>query len=384
MHIAINAWFGDNPAVGSGQYLRYLLPALLDTDDKLKITLVAGKPTVGLLNESPRVQTVTRPPPLANQARNLAKVWFEQITFPRLCRQIGAEVAHVPYFGSPLWPSIPTVVTIHDLIPLVVPAYRGRLLVRLYTALVSRAARQAAFIMADSEASRRDILHHLPVAANRVQTVYLAPAPHFRPITDQTAIADMRRKYNLPDQFMLYLGGYDVRKNVPRLIQAFAKIEARLRRAYPLVLAGKLPSQDNDFFPNPLRLAEQLGIQEQVIACGWIDEADKPLLYAAADIFVYPSQYEGFGLPVLEAMACGTPVITTNATSLPELAGSAALQVEATNVTQLAQALNQLCGDAALRQELIDWGFEQVKKFSWPQTAQLSYQAYRQVAGRTV
>ena len=133
MKIAINAWFWDRPSVGSGQYLKYLLPALLEADDSLEITLVSPKPFDSLSNTSGVPETTPNQnlrfhvakTPLPNQSSNLAKVWFEQITFPRSCKQLGVELAHVPYFGSPLSPTVPTVVTIHDLIPMILPEYRG-------------------------------------------------------------------------------------------------------------------------------------------------------------------------------------------------------------------------------------------------------------------
>ena len=162
MKIAINAWFEDTPSVGSGQYLKYLLPALLEADDELELILVSPKP-FKMQIETDRLRFHHAATPLPNQASNLAKLWFEQITFPRACKKLGVDVAHVPYFGSSLAPGVPTVVTIHDLIPMVLPEYRGNALVRLYTALVAAAAPRANLILADSEASRQDILQRLSV-----------------------------------------------------------------------------------------------------------------------------------------------------------------------------------------------------------------------------
>ncbi|MCB0165364.1 MAG: glycosyltransferase family 4 protein, partial [Anaerolineae bacterium] len=148
---------------------------------------------------------------------------------------------------------------------------------------------------------------------------------------------------------------------------------------YPLVLVGKLPRQASSLFFEPLALVRQLNIEDKVITPGWVAEDDLPLLYAAAQVFVYPSRYEGFGLPVLEAMACGTPVITSNAASLPELAGAAAWQIDSTDVAQLAEALTRLCTEQATRSELTRRGFEQVEKFTWQKTAVETLQAYRQL-----
>lgn len=378
MKIAINAWFWDNPSVGSGQYLKYLLPALLQADDNLEITLISPKPFDLTPNPQPRLKFHTVKTPLANQASNLAKVWFEQITFPRACRKLAIDVAHVPYFGSPLAPTAPTVVTIHDLIPLVLPEYRGGGLVRLYTSLVAAAAPQAKIILADSEASKRDILRKLGLPAERVRVVYLAPAPNFQPAETWPQLVEIKQKYNLPENFVLYLGGYDVRKNVSALLHAYTWVSATLGDQYPLVLAGRLPQTDTPFFPDPLRIARELGLEDYIITPGWIAEEDRPLLYAAATVFVFPSRYEGFGLPVLEAMACGVPVVTTNAASIPELAGPAAFQLDPNDTKHMAAPIIRLCTEEESRDAMIERGFAQVEKFSWVKTAAETLRAYRE------
>ena len=383
MRIAINAWFWDKPSVGSGQYLKYLLPALLEADPGLEINLISPKPfspKSSLLAEYSENQLKYhhKPTPCGNQTSNLAKVWFEQITFPRFCQRLKVDVAHVPYFGSPLAPAVPTVVTIHDLIPMVLPEYRGRMLVRLYTSLVAAAAPQARIILADSSWSKQDILRKLNVPDERVRVAYLAPAPHFKPPENWQQIIDIKKKYDLPEHFVLYLGGYDVRKNIMALLHAYTWVSNTLADQYPLVLGGRLPPQGTPFYPDPLQVARELGIAEYVLTPGWIAEEDLPLVYAAADVFVYPSRYEGFGLPVLEAMACGTPVVTTDATSIPELAGPAAFQLNPDDTKHMAAPIIRLCTEEKFNDEMIERGFEQVEKFSWQKTATETLYAYRE------
>lgn len=355
--------------------MRYLLPALLEVDDSLEITLISPKSIQPIPEPHPNLKFHVASPPFGGS--NLAKVWFEQITFPRACRRLGIDLAHVPYFGSPLAPSVPTVVTIHDLIPMVLPEYRGGFLVRLYTSLVAAAAPQAKVILADSEASRQDIITRLKIAGSQVKVVYLAPAPYFQPAETWQQIVEIKKKYNLPENFVLYLGGYDVRKNVSALLHAYTWVSNTLGNQYPLVLAGRLPQADTAFFPDPRRIARELGIEEFIVTPGWIAEEDRPLLYAAATVFVYPSRYEGFGLPVLEAMACGVPVVTTNAASIPELAGPAAFQLDPADTKHMAAPIIRLCTEEESRDDMIERGFSQVEKFSWPKTAQETLQAYR-------
>jgi glycosyltransferase involved in cell wall biosynthesis len=380
LKIAINAWFWDNPSVGSGQYLKYLLPALLEIDDNLEIILVSPKPFKTKPGTKLRLKFHVATTPFPNQTSNLAKVWFEQITFPRACQRLGVDAAHVPYFGSSLSPTVPTVVTVHDLIPMVLPEYRGNALVRLYTSLVAAAAPQANLILADSEASKRDILQKLKAPDEQVRVVYLAPAPHFQPAETWQQIVDIKQKYNLPESFVLGgMCGFDVRKNVSALLHAYTWVSAALGDEYPLVLAGRLPEKDTSFFPDPLRIARELGIKEYIITPGWIAEEDRPLVYAAATVFVFPSRYEGFGLPVLEAMACGAPVVTTNAASIPELAGPAAFQLDPNDTKHIAASIIRLCTEEESNDEMIERGLAQVEKFSWDKTARQTLEAYRDV-----
>lgn len=364
--------------MGSGQYLKYLIPALLELDEALEIVLISPKPFPEEKNQPQErlsLQQVSTPFP--NQASNLAKVWFEQITFPRACRRLGVDLAHVPYFGSSLANPVPTVVTIHDLIPMVLPEYRGDVRVRLYTSLVAAAAAQAKIILADSQASKRDILQKLRLPEEKVRVVYLAPAPHYQPAGSWEQIVAIKKKYNLPENFVLYLGGYDVRKNISALLHAFTWVSATLQDNYPLVLAGQLPKVETPLFPDPLRIARELGIEKYIVTPGWIAEEDKPLLYSAATVFVYPSRYEGFGLPVLEAMACGTPVVTTDAASIPELAGPAAFQLNPNDTKHMAAPIIRLCTEENSNDEMIERGLDQVEKFSWTQTATETLEAYR-------
>ncbi|MGC8879909.1 MAG: glycosyltransferase family 4 protein [Anaerolineae bacterium] len=375
MRVAINGWFWDQPTTGSGQMVRQLVPALLEADDSLEIVLVLpGWAANQVTMLSPRVQVVAT---LCHRS-HIGKVWFEQFTFPRLCARLGVDLVHIPYFASPLQPLQRTLVTIHDLIPLVLPAYRGGPLVRLYTALVATAARRAHLILTDSHASCRDIIEHLRVPDNRVRVVYLAAAPHYRPVSDTVALQSVRQKYELPERFVLWLSSFDVRKNVAALLHAYTWVVDALGDTYPLVMAGNLPTRNTSLFPDPRRIATELGIAAAVLYPGFIAEEDKPAVYSAATAFVYPSRYEGFGLPVLEAMACGTPVVTSSVSSLPELVGEAAFQVSPEDTRSMAAAIIALCVDETLREEMRRRGLARASTFTWQHTASTTLDAYRQ------
>jgi glycosyltransferase involved in cell wall biosynthesis len=261
---------------------------------------------------------------------------------------------------------------------MILPEYRGGVLVRLYTSLVASAASRANLILTDSEASKRDILAHLRVSDSRVQVVYLAPASDYRPVDDPARLKTIRRKYDLPETFVLWLSGFDVRKNAQALIHAYTWVHNALGDDYPLVMAGRLPSKGTPFFPDPRLIAVEQGIAEAVRFPGWIDEVDKPALYSAATVFAFPSRYEGFGLPILEAMACGTPVVTSNTSSLPELAGSAAFQIDPDDARRLGAAIISLCVQDDLHEEMHEKGLAQASRFTWAKTARETQVAYRQ------
>lgn len=388
MRIVLNGWFWGQKGTGSGQYLGHLLthlPAtappheyILVVPDGIPDSEIAAHPSP-ITHRAPRLERAATP--FDRLDANLSKVWFEQVAFPRACRRLGADLAHIPHWGSPLQPAVPTVVTIHDLIPLLLPAYRGRVWVRLYTRLVAAAARRAAGVITVSQASQRDIIAHLGLPADRVWiTQEAAPAGFRRAQPDQ--VEALRRRLGLPDRFFLYLGGFDVRKNVAGLLLALACLAERMSVAPALVLAGQLPPRDTPFTPDPRRMARELGIASRVHFTGWVEEADKPALYTAATAFVFPSHYEGFGLPVLEALACGTPTITSNVSSLPEVAGQAAIQVAPDDVPELAAAMARLWQDGALQERMRQEALAQAARFSWPRTAQATVEVYAEVLAR--
>lgn len=358
MRIAINAWFWDQPETGSGQYTRSLVEHLTALDPSLDIVLL-----------HPR------------QKGDLYKVIFEQVFFPRWARQADADVAHVPYWAPPLISPVPTVVTIHDLIPLRLRAYRGGPLVRLYTALVSATSPGAALILTDSEASRRDVLALLGVPPVRVRVIPLAADARFRPEPEPGDEA-VRTRYGLSPRYVLYLGGMDVRKNVAAILRAYTWVGPVLGDEYPLVLAGRLPVRDTPFAPDPRRQAQEMGLRpEWVRWVGPIAEEDKPAVYRGAAAFVFPSRYEGFGLPVLEAMACGVPVVASDASSIPEVVGAAGILLLPDDAEGMAGTLLQLLQDAAFHAEMRRRALAQAGRFSWEQTARRTLEAYREALG---
>lgn len=379
MRVAINAFFWGQTTTGSGQYLHHLVQALRRVRPDIALILLGDTAATRRAHTMPPPNDVGWrhvPTPFDTLHANLAKLWFEQVGAPRAALAVQADLYHVPYFAPPWRAPLPVIATIHDLIPLLLPAYRGSPLVRLYTALVARAARRTPAILADSEATRRDILMHLRLPPTRVHTVYLAT--DIQPPAVE-AIAAIRARYALPEPYALYLGGFDVRKRVPLLMRALAHTTGD----WSLVVAGRLPRQDTPFTPDPRRVAEEAGVADRVHFCGFVPDEEKAALIGGARFFVFPSIYEGFGLPVLEALTCGVPVITTNASSLPEIAGQAGLIVPPDDERQLANALDRLMHDDTLHARLATAARQHAACFAWEKTAHETAQVYAMLTKET-
>lgn len=386
MFVAINGWFLDQPTTGSGQYTRRLVEALLHLPEAPRLALVVPE---GMRIEAPpgtHLARVRIPPSLRG---HLAKIWFEQTGFPRTCAKLGVDVAHVPYWGGPLRSPVPLLVTIHDLIPLLLPEYRGGVLARLYTGLVAASARGAAGVLTDSDASQKDIIRRLGIATGRVRTVYLAAGPEYMPrggntLIDRAIEKQTREKYGLGEWYVLYLGGYDTRKDVDVLLRAYTFVLDGVGDYFPLALAGRLPDRRSRRFTDVRALLAQYGLVEgtDVIFTGEVNEADKPSLYRQAACFVFPSRYEGFGLPPLEAMASGTPVVAADAASLPEVVGDGAYLVPPGDARKLGGAIIAVLVQESLADDLRQKGLAQAGRFSWQQTAQATLDAYRRVSNQ--
>lgn len=310
MHIAVNGWFIGQQTTGSGQYLHHLLDHLPRQRSGIEVSVLVPSRTYNPIWHDRWPNTRLIPVDVPAMSRSLQKLWWEQVAFPRAARQSDPDVTWVPYWAAPLWQPQPLVVTVHDVIPLILPAYRGGIFQRAYTRLVSHTARRAASVLTVSHASARDIVRHLHIPRERVHVVYHGPNAGGAAIAD--AMETARVRYDLPSQYFLYLGGFDLRKNVAGVIHAYRRyLEMGGSPDVALVIAGSLPGNPSGVVSDPRAVVSELRLQEHVHFCGWVDEADKPALYALATAFVFPSLCEGFGMMALEAMAAGTPVITS-------------------------------------------------------------------------
>ncbi len=306
------------------------------------------------------------------------KIIRKQLMMPWALRAQQFDVVHDTYHYAPfLAPtSYERVVTIHDLVPLVMPQTCACSVQSQVThrTLVRLVAKRAAHIIADSDCTRRDVIEHYGVSPDRVSTVYLAASDAFRPVEDPNQLQNVREKFELPERFILYVGTLEPRKNLVRLIGAYRRAMPSLGDV-PLLIGGGLGWKYEEI----LGAAKDPCLAGRVRLLGRIPDEDLPALYSLATVFVFPSLYEGFGLPVVEAMACGCPVITSRTSSLPEVAGDAAVLVDPLDEDEIARAMVDVVSQEGLRRALSNKGLAQAAQFSWRRCAQETLEVYRNV-----
>jgi glycosyltransferase involved in cell wall biosynthesis len=383
MRIGVNALFLQKPATGSGQHLYHLLEGLDAYDKRNAYVLLSPRfrraYQVRFPHLSDRFRNVEVWTKMARLGENVEKLWWEQVGLLQGARRERVDLLHCPYFAAPLVRRQPTVVTIHDVIPLVLAEYGRRETSRLYTRLVSFTSKRADAIIAVSECSRRDIVDTLGIPANKISVIGNAVHPSYYPITDSWLLAAVRERYNVARKYILYFGGFDLRKNVPRIIRSYAALPPTLRAEYQLVIAGRLHLLGHPLYPDPRPLVRELGLGDRIIFTGQIREQDKAPLYSGAAVFVFPSLYEGFGMPVLEAMACGAPVITSRLSALPEVVDDAGVLVDPYSEPAITEALGGLLTDPARRADLGARARARSRDFSWRQVAEQTVRVYEQV-----
>jgi glycosyltransferase involved in cell wall biosynthesis len=371
-HVAINAHLLSGRtgyrSAGVHQYMYHLLRHLAQADDGLRYTVLLGE---GVLPPDAALTSLQSRWPTHRAA---VRVLWEQLVQPWVLRRIGADLLHAPVFVGPLLARCPVVVTIHDLSFIRFPDL-FRPSNRFYLTVLTRlSARHARRLVAVSAHAADEATRLLGVPRERVDVVYHGVDPVFRPLPSGE-IAAFRRRRGLPERFVLFVGTLEPRKNLVRLVEAFARIrDGRVG----LVLAGGKGWLYDDLFAR----VEALGLDDEVVFPGYVMNDELPLWYNAATVLGYPSVYEGFGLPVLEAQACGTPVLTSNTTALPEAAGDAALMVDPYDVEAMAAGLSWLLTDEPLRHQLRELGLAHASQFSWSRTAQETACVYRRALAR--
>jgi glycosyltransferase involved in cell wall biosynthesis len=298
----------------------------------------------------------------------------EQFELPRILSRHKVDLLHSPHFLLPLVRPCPAVATIHDVIymacPEDLPSLAGRL---YYRAMMTACSRMATRLITDSNHSKDEIVRYLKADVAKIEVIYPAVDPFFQSGADPAEVASVRSRFGIDRDYILYVGIYKPRKNHARLLKAF-QLLLKTRARSRLVIAGPM----GEGKPILQRLATELGIAEHVVFTGFVNDADLRALYSGARVCVCPSLYEGFGFTVLEAMACGTPVVCSSATSLPEVAGKAALYFNPYKPEEMAVQLGLAFSSDSMRSALIADGSRNLLRFNWTETARQTLTVYHQ------
>ena len=354
---------------GVGYYTEHLLHHLAAEIDGDELVVLSNRDveTATPLPANVRVMTAQRSMP--------RMIWMQTGAVAAL-KEARADVAHFTNGMVPVASPVPTVVTIHDMSLRMYPRYHPLRRVLLNTPLVDLAARRADAIVTVSETAKQDIVRLYRLDPARVHVVHEAAAPSFHRVTDIAELDRVRRKYRLADRIILYVGTIEPRKNLPKLIEAFAARKRAGDLAHHLVCVGPYGWLSRGLED----LIHRTKVSHAIHLTGYVPFEDLAALYTLAELFVYPSMYEGFGLPVIEAMACGVPVITGRAAALAEVGGDAVEQVERMDAEALGETMARLAKNPARRRELSESGLKRAETFSWQRAARQSLEVYRSAA----
>ena len=370
MHIAIDAHSVGARLGGNETYASNLIEALAEIDTVNRYTLYVTKKEAVERFDNRWSNFQIR---LTLPHTPLVRV---PLTLSVELRRRPVDILHVQY-TSPLFTPCPVVNTIHDLSFEHLPETFKRRSWRQMRLTIRRSAQRAAHIITDSEYSRNDILTTYNLPPDRVTTTPLAASSRFKPVLDHAEIDRVRKKYGIDGNYILTVGSIQPRKNMPRLIRAYAHLchEANLKPMPKLVVTGKRAW----LFEDTLDAAENSSVRGRIVFTGYVPEVDLPVLYSAAKCFVYPSYFEGFGIPTLEAMRCGTPTIAGDRTCFPEIVGDAGLLVDPFDEHSIAEGIRKVIFDERLHQELRERGLHRAGLYDWRDTARKTLQVYEAV-----
>ena len=365
MRIGVDYTAAAYQGAGIGRYTRALIRALtrLDRSNEYRLFVAGRDGAHGQARWPANVRLCAIP----LSQRNLTRMWHRlRLPLPVEIFTGALDLFYSPDFVLPPVLRARTLLTVHDLSFVRHPQTADPRLYRYLNAVVPRSVRRADHILADSQNTARDLANLWGVPSKKLSVLYSGVESRFRPMTDEAELARVRKRYHLPQRFILSVSTLQPRKNYERLITAFSQLLSTAGgRPHRLVIAGGKGWLYEPIFDR----VRKFGLEKVVLFPGFVADEDLPALYTLADLFAFPSLYEGFGLPVLEAMACGTPVVCSEASSLPEVAGDAALLVDPLDVDSWAAAMREALSDEELRRTLVARGLAQARRFSWEQAA---------------
>ena len=332
--------------------------------------LRAAAEEIGLRNHQNMSTRVSRLP------GTILKFMWRYLHGPSAERLVGGiDIFHVSDRLGPPLKKAKLVVTIFDLTPMKFKGFFTEKAANYFTIYFKEIIPKAAVVIAISQCTKNDILEYFDIAEERVEVIPLAADANYKQVQDKIAVDKVKARYKINRDYILFVGTLEPRKNITNIIRAYNMLPHHLKYNHLLVICGKKGWYYEEIF----RTVEELNLEDNVIFTGYVPDKDVPLLMNGAKVFVYPSFYEGFGLPPLEAMACGTPVISSNVSSIPEVVGNAGILVNPNNVEELSDAIVRVVSNEELRAQLSEKGLRQANKFSWRATVEKTVEVYNRV-----
>ena len=370
MNIGINALSIRNQYAGIGVYTINLIKALSQIDQNNRYVLFLYPENYhGFKVEQDNFENV-----LVHAPFHKYYMW-EQLYLPFLVKKKQIDIIHGPRSVLPLLCKIKSVVTIHDLAFLLFPEVMKFNPFNYWSVFVKRSALKADHIISVSESTKKDIVRSYNISEHKITVTHEACNNSFKRIEDESTLKRISQKYNLPERFILYVGTIEPRKNLNVLLEAMDILKKKYNLDIKLIMAGKRGWLYAGFFDT----LQRLGLGNNVIFTGYVPDEDLPGIYNLAEVFVYPSKYEGFGFPLLEAMSCGVPVIASNVSSIPEVLGDAGILVRHDDPKEFAHKIYELLTDKEIRVKMSSKGFERIKFFSWEKVAKETLKVYERV-----
>jgi len=364
MRVGIDARLVYYSQAGIGQYILHLVDGLARLDSENDYVLLQSRKDETTILDQPNFRRVSLWTPSHHR--------LERYSLNVELMRLGLDVLHSPDFIPPHRPSCKSVITVHDLAFLLYPHFLTKESARYY-GHIDQAVRWTDHIISVSESTKRDTIEHLGVPEDKITVVYEAANPIFRPLDRAAAKEEVRNRHGVDGPFVLFVSTIEPRKNVPTLLRALHQLQQCYKEDIRLVLAGG----KGWLFEDAFAVVEDLKLDERVHFLGRVSSDDLLYLYNAAELLAHPAFYEGFGLPPLEAMACGLPVVVSNVASLPEVVGDAGLLIDPHNVDELTVSMWRLLNDSDLWKEMREKGLRQASRFSWERAARETLDIYR-------
>ncbi len=368
--IGIDARMYGKAQSGIGTYIKKITDYIFELDKENDYYLFLLEPNYSQY----------QPPHSKIHKIKVSSPWYsyqEQTKFLAKINQYNLDLMHFPHFNAPIFYQRKRIHTIHDITPKFFPGHKQKSWWRkfAYNLTIKTSLAQAAKIITISNWTKNDLIKHFKINPDKIEAFYLGIEPQFKIIENYAKIKELKDKYGITKPYLFFVSVWRNHKNFEGLIKAFTLLKKKYNLDYQLVLAG----QEDPYYPQIRQAIEKSEYSSEIISPGFVSNKELVFLYNGAELFVIPSFYEGFGLIGLEAMACGIPVISSNATSLPEILGPAALYFDPHNTIEMTETIYKVLTNKGLTNQLVAKGFEQIKKYSWPECAKKTLNLYQEI-----